>query len=135
MTGTTVLDASVLIAALEPSDAHHRRAVALMTSLGPQTMTVHPLTLAEVLVGAVRKNVGAKAQAAVGAAGVTTQPGDVVAPVAIATTRADSGLRIPDAIVLATAQALGADLATFDTVLADRATKAGVDVTNTQQQT
>ena len=125
MTGATVMDASVLIAVVEPTDVHHARAVALMTALGPKAMTVHPLTLAEVLVGAVRKGNGPQVAAAVGAAGVSTQPGDVVTPLAVATTRVESGLRLPDAIVLATAQALGADLATFDATLAARALRAG----------
>jgi len=128
MSSMTVLDASVLIAAVEPADMHHAQAVALMTSLGPQGMTVHPLTLAEVLVGAVRRGNGPQVAAAVAAAGVTTQRGDVVTPLAVAATRVESGLRLPDAVVLATAQTLGADLATFDDLLAARAAKTGTGV-------
>jgi len=125
---TTVLDASVLIAAVEPTDAHHARAVQIMTASGAGGMAVHLLTLAEVLVGAVKNGVGPQVEAAVAAAGVVTVPGDTVSALAVATTRAVSGLKLPDAVVLATAQTLGADLATFDTTLAAQASAAGLVV-------
>ncbi|MDR1186129.1 MAG: PIN domain-containing protein [Bifidobacteriaceae bacterium] len=118
MSTPVILDASVLIAATEPGDAHHREAARLMTAAEPRTMLVHPLTLAEVLVGGIRRGAGEHLQAAIAAAGVATTSGDAVSPLDIAIVRRATGLKLPDAVVAATAQALGADLATFDTALA-----------------
>ncbi|MDR0365504.1 MAG: type II toxin-antitoxin system VapC family toxin [Bifidobacteriaceae bacterium] len=123
-----VLDASVLIAATEIGDANHTRAQAIMAGAGSDAMVVHPLTLAEVLVGAVRAGAGAAFQQSVATAGVTCLSGDVIGPLEIATVRAESGLKIPDAVVLATAEALGGSLATLDGALADRAAARGVEV-------
>jgi predicted nucleic acid-binding protein len=113
-----LLDASVLIAATEPSDMHHTQAVAIMTAAAPGSMLIHPLNLAEVLVGGVRKGVGEQLREAIVAAGVVTTSGDVAEPLSIATVRVDTRLKLPDAVLLATAQALEADLATFDESLA-----------------
>lgn len=54
------LDASVLIGHLTPHDAHHAAATEILLNAAPGSMLVHPLTLAEVLVGGVR--VGAAAR-------------------------------------------------------------------------
>ncbi|MDR0594641.1 MAG: type II toxin-antitoxin system VapC family toxin [Bifidobacteriaceae bacterium] len=118
---SVVLDANVLIAATEPNDPHHRRAVEAMTAAAPGTMAVHPLTLAEVLVGGVRQGRGPELKTAIEAAGVVILSGDVVDPLVIAAVRHDTGLKLPDAVVLATAQALGVDLLTFDLALRARA--------------
>jgi predicted nucleic acid-binding protein len=50
-----VLDASALIAFLDPSDELHRRAVASMIEVGPRrSLGMSPVTHAEVLVGSAR---------------------------------------------------------------------------------
>jgi predicted nucleic acid-binding protein len=128
MTGRLVLDASVLIAATEPSDAHHPEAAQIMTAAAPGAMFVHPLTLAEVLVGGVRTGAGQELRAPVAAAGGVTASGDAADPLDIAAVRHAAGLRLPDAVVLATAQVLDASLATFDVRLARAARDLGISV-------
>jgi predicted nucleic acid-binding protein len=51
-----VIDASVLIAFLDPNDAHHEAAVEILEEASPP-LFVHPITAAEVLVAAVRNDV------------------------------------------------------------------------------
>lgn len=51
-----VVDASVLIAFLDPNDAHHSAAVEILEEASPP-LFVHPITAAEVLVAAVRNDV------------------------------------------------------------------------------
>jgi len=125
---TVVVDASVVIAATEPGDGHHGRAAQILRQGHPGSLTMHPVTLAEVLVGAVRVGRGQPYLEALLATGLTVQSGDIVAPLRLAAARAESGLKMPDAVVLATAQVLGADLASFDNTLAARARLAGLSV-------
>jgi predicted nucleic acid-binding protein len=126
--GQLVLDASLLIAAMEPADAHHRQAQALMAAAGPHSMRAHWLTMAELLVGAMRCGRAEAVESAVAAAGVRPAGDGVVSAMAAAGVRAATGLKLPDAVVLATAQALGAGLATFDATLATRAEAMGLEV-------
>jgi predicted nucleic acid-binding protein len=91
-------------------------------------MTIHPLTLSEVLVGGVRQGRGHALRSAIAAAGVTTESGDLVDPLILAEVRAHTSLSMPDAVVLASARALGAALATFDDRLRSRAAEAGLTV-------
>ncbi len=51
-----VVDASVLIAFLDPNDAHHSAAVEILETASPPLL-VHPITAAEVLVAAVHNDV------------------------------------------------------------------------------
>jgi predicted nucleic acid-binding protein len=125
---TVVLDANVLIAAMDSANALHARARAAMKTALPRGLALHPLTAAEVLVGAEREGRAAEVEEAVAAAGVTLVSGDSVTPREMAAARAASGLRLPDAIVLATAIRLGGALATFDSQLRAAAASAGVAV-------
>lgn len=107
-----VLDASVVIGALDDRDAHHERAwSALMAGIG--SYLVLPVTaFSEILVGARRGGPVAlkifeefRRQMVVRAEPVTEQ---------VARTAADlrlrhPSLRLPDALVLATGEELGAD--------------------------
>ena len=119
-----VLDASVLIAFLDPADAHHGAAVELISvNRGP--FTVHALTLAEALVGPAR--VGREQEVFADLASIGVGVADLGAdePVLLARTRASHALRMPDACVLTTAVHLAAPLATFDARLARAAREAG----------
>jgi predicted nucleic acid-binding protein len=108
-----VVDASVLIAFLEPSDAAHHEAVALMLSTVGQQRIIHALTLAEVLVGA-------PTSAAASAVWDTIvhhmrfTVSDAPDAGLIATIRRTTRLKMPDAVVLATAVAENARVASFD---------------------
>lgn len=120
-----VLDATVLIALLEPTDAHHTRAVQLLSQV-EGTMIVHSLTLAEVLVGPER--LGIAGQVDVDLRGIGVQESDLGAGQAmlLARTRAEYRLKMPDTCVLATAIHHGCPLASFDDRLRDAAYRAGL---------
>jgi len=122
------LDASVLIAHLNPNDAHHAAATELLLNAAPGSMLVHALTMAEVLVGGVRVGRGAAMRDDLRAAGVDIAPHDPDEPLRLAELRASSGLKLPDCCVLDVALHHHASVATFDSALADAAQRRGVPV-------
>lgn len=113
--GLTVLDAGVLIALLDASDAHHPAAVeALRTARERRDRLVLPASAyAECLVGPSRRGADAVAvvEALIDALPATVEPISRSVARGAAALRASGGtaLRLPDALVLATAEALGAD--------------------------
>jgi len=124
-----ILDAVTIIAWQEDTNVHHRAATQLIADAAyhGHDLVVNSVTLAEYLVGAVRRGDEVAAEMAITEAGVTV----VDSPCKhwarhLARTRERSGLRMPDAIVLATALALGAEVATFDNKLANAALTFGV---------
>lgn len=123
-----VLDASVLIAHLDSTDAHHGRATQLLIDAADEPFGASPLTLAEVLVGPARAGKVDIAQTAFRHLDVVTVPLVDTAPVRLATMRANTGLRLPDCCVLVAAETAGAALATFDERLAKAATALGFEV-------
>jgi predicted nucleic acid-binding protein len=123
-----VLDASVLIAHLDVSDAHHDRAFDLLQALAEESFAASALTVAEVLVGPARAGGLERATAALRALGVETMPIGEAAPAALAGLRAATGLKLPDCCVLLAAEQVGGGLATFDDRLAGAARDRGVPV-------
>lgn len=122
------LDASVLIAHLNPADQHHQAATAILLAGTPGQMLVHTVTLAEVLVGGVRIGQGASMRDDLRAAGIAVAPHDDDEPLRLAELRATSGLKLPDCCVLDVALHHHASLATFDDALAAAARQRGVHV-------
>jgi predicted nucleic acid-binding protein len=122
------MDASVLIAHLNPDDPHHQAATAILLAGRPGQMLVHTITLAEVLVGGVRIGQGTSMRDDLRAAGIAIAPHDDGEPLRLAELRADSGLKLPDCCVLDVAIQHQASLATFDDALAAAARKRGVAV-------
>jgi len=120
------IDASVLIAHLNPIDPHHDAATEVLLSGTPGQMLVHAITLAEVLVGGVRVGRGIAMRDDLYAAGITIAPHDDDEPLRLAELRASTGLKLPDCCVLDVAVRLQARLATFDNALASQARKQGV---------
>lgn len=110
MAGLTVVDASVLIAWLDDTDDHHRAAIGLLAAV--DSFVVHPITLAEVLVHPTRVGRAGPVLARLEAIGmiVSALP---IEPVGLADLRVRTGLKMPDVIVLACAQAHDATIATF----------------------
>jgi predicted nucleic acid-binding protein len=123
-----VLDACVLIAHLDVSDAHHDRAFALLQSLAEESFAASALTLAEVLVGPARAGGLERAGAALSALAVETVPIGDAAPAELAGLRAATGLKLPDCCVLLAAEQAGGGLATFDDRLVAAARDRGVPV-------
>lgn len=103
-----VFDASVVIAFLEPADVHHDDATSLVVDLIGGTdheLALHPLTAAEVLAGFVptgREEAAWRDIAAVGFA-IHGFGDDPAAALLLARTRMQTRLKMPDAVVLATA--------------------------------
>ena len=123
-----VADASWVIALRDPSDALHSAAVAVNRDLGEESVSLHPVTLAECLVTPAR--LGALQDAALRLRAAFDIP-DVErdAPLRWATLQAETGLRLPDAIVLDTALSHRARaVVTFDAKLAAAAQAHNIDV-------
>ena len=122
------VDASVLIAHLDPGDAHHEAATSLLREAPPGSLLVHGLTFAEILVGGVRVGRGAAMRQDLRAAGVVVAPTDADEPLRLAELRVSSGLKLPDCCVLDVAVRAQLPLATFDDALAAAARRRGVAV-------
>lgn len=120
------LDASVVIAFLNPSDPHHARAAQLLEEHTAAGFRMHQITLAEVLVGAVRTGRGAQLFDDLTSLGVVSHEPSTNEPLILAEFRATTGLRMPDCCVLAVAQQEELPLATFDDQLARVAQNLGV---------
>ena len=124
-----VLDASVLIAHLESSDTHHARATALLLDYSDDEFGCSAITLAEVMVGAVRVGRGDHVRNALDDMGV--QPIGLPAGAAseLAHLRVRTGLKLPDCCVLHAARIQpSARVATFDARLATGAAVLGIPV-------
>jgi predicted nucleic acid-binding protein len=120
------MDASVLIAHLDPHDSHHDAATEILYAAAPETLIVHTMTLAEVLVGGVRIGRAAQMQADLDAAGVRLARHDEQEPLRLAELRVRTGLKLPDCCVLDTSLSNDASLSTFDEALATEARRRGV---------
>lgn len=122
------LDASVLIAHLNPRDVHHQLATGLLADASPGPMLVHTLTLAEVLVGGVRVGRGVLMRDDLRAAGVDVARHDADEALRLAELRATTGLKLPDCCVLHVAAHHRGSLATFDDPLAAAARQRDIVV-------
>lgn len=123
-----VLDASVLIALFDARDPHHDKARELLRRTVGQPRGISTLTLAEVLVGAVRAGrcgTALRATEKLGIRELGFQPG---AAAALAELRAETGLKLPDCCVLLAARQQDASVATFDDRLAAGAPRLGLSV-------
>lgn len=123
-----VLDASVLIAHLDRSDARHERATELLLDLADCQLGASPLTLAEVLVGPARVGRTEVAVELLDELGLDPVSLDRASSLRLAQLRASTGLRLPDCCVLLAAQTSAATVATFDRRLAAAAVEAGVEI-------
>lgn len=124
----TVLDASMLIAYLDRKDPHHVDAETVLATLAADELLVHPLTMAEALVGPVsvgRHDIALSVFAALDIDEWSTSRGE---PLRLARLRATSGLKLPDCCVLSAAVATRSRIATFDRRLASAARELGVEV-------
>lgn len=112
-----ILDASVLIGLLDRADAHHERAVADVEGADQEgrSLIVAASAYSEALVAFARAGRVAEARDAIAAMGIAVAPLTASAAEQAAELRAQHArLRLPDAMVLACARALGGDLLTYD---------------------
>lgn len=125
--GPLILDASVLVGLLDHADAHHQRAVDdVETADEASTALIVPASAySEALVAFARVDRIGDAREAIAAMGIRVAPLDARTAERAAEIRAHHGsLRLPDAIVLATAKELRGDLLSYDERLARY---AGID--------
>jgi predicted nucleic acid-binding protein len=93
----------VLIALLDPDDAHHQAARAALEAHADDDLRVPAHTLAEALVHPARAGKEREARRLIAALEIAVDPVDEAVAVAAAKLRAEHGnaLRMPDALVLA----------------------------------
>jgi len=126
-----LLDADVLIGALDRNDRHHRRARAKFTRWrdDQDAYAISVVNLTEVLI-APSADVSklAAAREAIAALGVTVhQPNEAIG-VEAARLRQRHPISLPDAYCLATAKHTGAALSSFDQKILKAAEREGVKV-------
>jgi len=126
--GVIVLDASVLIAYLDDSDANHDPATALLEREIEEDFAASSLTLAEVLVGPTRAGRVPDALVALEDLEVSELPFPPEASVKLAELRVRTGLRMPDCCVLLVAHERQARVASLDVGLNGGAAKIGLEV-------
>ena len=106
-----VLDASVVIAFLDATDAHHERAVVALTARRADELVIPASVYAETLVRPFREGAAAvaKVERFLADFAIRTEPltADIARRAAELRSRR-TGLKLPDAIVLATGEALSA---------------------------
>ncbi len=128
--GAVALDASVVIAVLDPADAHHSEAVSVLEAAADRgdAMTISASAYAEVLVHPIRSQRDDIVDAFLDRLGVEIAPLErPLARRAAALRARHPNLRFPDALVLATAQETNAQLLTFDDRLDRFAARAATD--------
>lgn len=112
-----ILDASVLIGLLDAADAHHDLAIDEVEAADQVgTLLLTPASAySEALVSFARAGRVADARTAVAAMGISVEPlTAAIAELAAELRASHERLRLPDAIVLATALNLSARLLTYD---------------------
>lgn len=108
-----IVDASVVIALLNTEDAHHSRAAGLLVEAPEEDLHIPAMTLAEALVWHVRAGTGERALEVLEDLGLRLIESQED-PLELARVRAESGLRMPDCIVLHHALTRDEALATMD---------------------
>lgn len=122
------LDASLVIAQLNPHDPHHQAATAYLRNSVGEQLLIHSLNLAEVLIGGVRAGRGQEMLSDLYAIGIRVADRTEGEPLRLAHLRVECGLKLPDCCALDTALATESTLATFDDALARAARTRHVTV-------
>lgn len=108
--GALVLDASVIVAVMDPSEMHHRAAVAALRLHADSEVVVPASAFAESLVRAARAGRLPAAKTQIASFTDRVVPLDAVMAERTAELRAaHRALRLPDALVLATGDVIEAD--------------------------
>ncbi len=106
-----VLDASFLIAHLDPSDSLHTSAVAALKARAADDLVLPGSAYAEVLVDPARKRRLGSVRSQIRALLISVEPiGEAIAERAADLRARHRALRLPDALVIAAGEELGAEL-------------------------
>lgn len=121
-----VIDASVLIALINSEDPHHDWAVTFFTETVAAELVMSALSLAEALVHPERA--GKTSEFLQSISGLDLDIAEITRETALqlASVRAASGLKMPDAAVLQLALARGAGVSTLDAQLAHQSRAHGL---------
>jgi predicted nucleic acid-binding protein len=123
-----ILDASVLIGLLDTTDAHHGRSVdeVEVADRAGRQLLIPASAYSETLVAFARAGRTRDAREAVAAMGIAIMPlTETIAERAAELRALHERLRLPDAIVLATAQEQGGELLSYDRRLSQLADMQG----------
>jgi predicted nucleic acid-binding protein len=115
--GALILDASVLIGLLDTADTHHARAIDDVEAADRdgRELLLPASAYSETLVAFSRARRLEEARRAIASMGITVVPlTDTIAERAAGLRARHARLRLPDAIVLATAHELGGSLLSYD---------------------
>lgn len=113
--GAVALDASVAIGFLDPADVHHDRAVSKLRELDQASLLMPASVYSETLVWPVSSGLADQVERFVDGLRIQIVSLDRAIARHAAELRAEhSALRLPDALVLATARVREAELLTFD---------------------
>lgn len=124
-----LLDADVLIGALDSSDAHHQRARELFVRARERrdSLSISVVNLTEVLIAPAADAARlAAAREAIAALGVTIQQPSEAIAVDAARLRGRHPISLPDAYLLAGARHVGATIASFDRKVKQAAEREGL---------
>ena len=124
------LDASVVIAILDHADRHHDRAEGLLARHAASGFLMHSITVAEVLVAAVRAGEGNQRMIELAAMGIEVVDPSALEPLALAELRVSTRLPLPDCCVLSVGLWSSVPIATFDVALARAAESLGLELAN-----
>ncbi|MBA2460821.1 MAG: type II toxin-antitoxin system VapC family toxin [Actinobacteria bacterium] len=109
--GTVIIDAGLVIGHLNSADAHHVAARTALRAYKDDVLVLPASAYAEVMSGPVLRGTDDVARAAISALAVAVGPIDEASAEAAAALRAvHRSLRLPDALVLGHAEAIGADV-------------------------
>ena len=123
-----VMDASVLIALLDPGNAHHEEADTLLVALIGDDLGANQITLAEVLVGPFRTHRLEWVREQLDQLELTELALPSDAAVRLAILRVQTGLKMPDCCVLLSAIERDGSVASFDHRLRGVARDQGLSV-------
>jgi len=123
-----VLDAGVLIAYSEAHDAHHKSAIQFLGANAEEQFSIAVLTLSEVLVRPAGVEAIGSALKKLMPLGLDVEDMREADAVPLARVRAATGLKLPDALVIHTAERFGGSVATTDARLAAAAESRGLVV-------
>jgi predicted nucleic acid-binding protein len=121
-----VLDSGILIAYANPEDAHHRGVLDLLWRVSDESFSVTALTLAEALIHPVRADIVGDMVKVIATLDLYVEDLREQDAVALARVRAATGLKMPDALVVHTAERFGGSVATTDARLAAAAEGRGL---------
>ena len=132
MAGVVVLDSSALIALYSDSDPHHQWGLKLFLDTADNDLEMSALSFAEVLVHPTRNGTKSKFLRSIEGLGLRIADLPFDSAEELADLRAQTGLKMPDVVVLRQAMKSSAVLATADQKLAKIATAKELEVSSPQ---